>query len=401
MPSWGEVPETERDADDQISATLSPETTERLSALCKSAGATLADGFNLGWGLVMWTINRADDVVFSTITSGRDGYSTEVSDLVGLFINPVPVRVNPDKQATARQALATLNRQAAATRPYDFCPLADIQNALGGDIRLSGLIISFENYSEGEPGEVLLRPAFIREEHEAGSVDVDASVRPDGSISMLLSYDPALYRGSDIARLMALFENCVERMTEMARLCQALEQVLAAHPFLSMTIGYDDNGEAVAKRSDDVNVRIERLDDLPAIDALVRPFDLTGGEPLCRVALIDGPEGKYLFLDTHHIVSDGESINILFEDINAAYAGGAVETERYTGFEFALDEQPRGLRSISRRHGRGMRANAGALKTRPCHCGRRICTRRIPSRPGGRAVRRMPKPCGPTALSTA
>lgn len=207
------------------------------------------------------------------------------------------------------------------------------------------------------------------------------------------------FEGTTVYNIPYLYK--LDDRVDMARLCQALEQVLAAHPFLSMTIGYDDNGEAVAKRSDDVNVRIERLDDLPAIDALVRPFDLTGGEPLCRVALIDGPEGKYLFLDTHHIVSDGESINILFEDINAAYAGGAVETERYTGFEFALDEQPRGLRSISRRHGRGMRANAGALKTRPCHCGRRICTRRIPSRPGGRAVRRMPKPCGPTALSTA
>lgn len=215
VSSWGEVPEGERDVHDQIQCVLPQKNTEKLSTLCKSVWATLADGFNLAWGLVLQTINRTDDVVFSTITSGRDGYSLDVSDLVGLFINPVPVRVNADAQTTARQALMVLNRQAGETKPHDFCPLADIQNALGGDIRLSGLIISFENYSEGEPGESLLRPAFIREEHEAGSVDVDASVQPDGSISMLLSYDPAMYRGTDMKRLLALFTNYVERMTEM------------------------------------------------------------------------------------------------------------------------------------------------------------------------------------------
>ena len=213
IPSWGEVPKAERDTDDQIRGMLPPDATERLSALCKSAGATLADGFNLAWGLVLRTLNRAEDVAFTTIASGRDGYSIDVSDLVGLFINPVPVRLNLRKDTTARQALSALNRQAGETKPYDSCPLADIQGALGGEIRLSGLIISFENYMEGETGKALLVPALIREEHEAGSVDVDAAVQPDGSISVLLSFDPALYRRREMERVLRLFSNYVEQIT--------------------------------------------------------------------------------------------------------------------------------------------------------------------------------------------
>ena len=214
VPSWGDVPEEDRDADDQIAGSLSAAAAAKLSALCKSAGATLADGFNRAWGMVLQPLNRTDDAAFCVITSGRDGYSMDVSDLVGLFINPVPVRIHTEKGDTARKMLTALNRQGVQTKPHDFCPLSDIQNALGGDIRLSGLIVSFENYSEGEQSETLLRPAFIREEHEAGSVDVDAAVQPDGSISMILSYDPALYRGSDMTRLLRLFENYVHRMTE-------------------------------------------------------------------------------------------------------------------------------------------------------------------------------------------
>ena len=213
IPSWGEVPEAERDPDDQIRGVLPADLTARLSALCAGEGATLADGFNLAWGLVLRTLNRTEDVAFTTIASGRDGYSMDVSDLVGLFINPVPVRLNPGKDATARQALAGLNRQAGETKPYDFCPLADIQRALGCEIRLSGLIISFENYMEGDAGEAVLRPALIREVHEVGSVDVDASVQPDGSISLILSYDPALWRRPEMERILRLFSNYVEQIT--------------------------------------------------------------------------------------------------------------------------------------------------------------------------------------------
>ena len=145
------------------------------------------------------------------------------------------------------------------------------------------------------------------------------------------------YAGTTVYNIPYLYR--LDDRVDMTRLYIALEKVLEAHPFLSMTIGYDENGEAVARRSDESIVSIERLDHLPDMAALVRPFDLTSGDPLCRVALIDGAEGKYLFLDTHHIVSDGESIHVLFEDINTTYEGGMIEPERYTGFEFALDEQ--------------------------------------------------------------
>ena len=214
IPSFGGVPEEERATDDQIRGALPAKTAEKLSGLCRSAGATLADGFNLAWGLVLRTLNRTEDVVFTTVASGRDGYTMNVSDLVGLFINPVPVRVNLENGATPKQALQALHRQAVETKPYDFCPLADIRNALGGNIRLDGLIVSFENYTEGGRDETLLNPVLIKEEHGSGSVGVDAAVQIDGSISVLLSFDPALYRKAEMERLLALFQDYAARITE-------------------------------------------------------------------------------------------------------------------------------------------------------------------------------------------
>ena len=46
-----------------------------------------------------------------------------------------------------------------------------------------------------------------------------------------------------------------------------------------------------------------------------------------------------MFTDFHHIIADGNSYDIIFEDINKAYCGEKLESETYTGFDAALDEE--------------------------------------------------------------
>ena len=165
IPFWDEVPEKERSKDDQFRFTLSSSDTKKLSELCRRSGATLSDGFNLTWALVLKILNRIDDVVFTTIASGRDGSDMDLSDSVGLFLNPVPVRVDFGNGAeNARMMLKKLREQANASKAYDFCPLADIQDAMGGGIRLHGFNISFENYSEPDTGEAVLVPMYIHDD---------------------------------------------------------------------------------------------------------------------------------------------------------------------------------------------------------------------------------------------
>ena len=48
---------------------------------------------------------------------------------------------------------------------------------------------------------------------------------------------------------------------------------------------------------------------------------------------------KYLFTDFHHILADGNSYDIIFEDIDRTYLGEKLEKESYTGFDAALDEE--------------------------------------------------------------
>ncbi len=126
---------------------------------------------------------------------------------------------------------------------------------------------------------------------------------------------------------------------DTGRLKKAVEKAVNAHPYLKTILILNADGEVRAVRRDEakVSIREEMVDTLPPKEKLVRSFSLTEKE-LYRIVFYHTPEGSYLFMDIHHIIFDGTSFVILLEDIEKAYKGEKIEKEKYTAFEFALDE---------------------------------------------------------------
>lgn len=124
------------------------------------------------------------------------------------------------------------------------------------------------------------------------------------------------------------------------KLAAAVKTALSAHPYINATLFADKDGDVRARRNDGAEPTVSFIscETLPASDTLVRPFALLG-EPLYRAAVYRTAGGTYLFLDIHHILSDGVSESILLSDIDKAYAGKTPTAESYTGFDAALDEE--------------------------------------------------------------
>ena len=214
IPAYGTIRENERYRDNRIIRKLDAGLAGQLEQMCRSAGATLANGMELAWGMVLQTVCRLDDVVFAKVVSGRDNTSADVSELVGLFINSVPVRVKTDKESTAAELVQELHEQALAGNEFDFCPLADIQEASGMTEGLIYSILSFENYGDDEENLSLLHPLLVKEEHVGSYVGLDATAMADGSIEVILSFDPNRYRKVEMERIFALLEHYLACMAE-------------------------------------------------------------------------------------------------------------------------------------------------------------------------------------------
>ncbi len=127
---------------------------------------------------------------------------------------------------------------------------------------------------------------------------------------------------------------------ETEKLKAAISTAVDAHPYIKMQLHMDDNGDikALRKDSDEVVILFETQEKLPEMSELVKPFEMLDSN-LYRFVIYQTSNGNYLFMDLHHIVSDGTSELILLSDIQAAIEGRPIEKESYTGFEFALDEE--------------------------------------------------------------
>ena len=109
------------------------------------------------------------------------------------------------------------------------------------------------------------------------------------------------------------------------RLNQALRTIVLRHESLRTSFGLED-GEPVQRVHGQVDFEVGYLEAdeeevKEIIQSFVRPFDLREA-PILRVVLVRLNAQKHILLfDMHHIISDGESINILIKEFSALYAG--------------------------------------------------------------------------------
>ncbi|MGG4147602.1 condensation domain-containing protein, partial [Paenibacillus algorifonticola] len=114
---------------------------------------------------------------------------------------------------------------------------------------------------------------------------------------------------------------------DVERLSNCFRQMIARHEVLRTSFE-KVKGELMMRIHDGVpfalNVEPAREEELPRLaNAHIRPFDL-GQAPLLHVKLLQVEEQKHLLMfDMHHILSDGTSFTVFFNELMTLYAGKA------------------------------------------------------------------------------
>ena len=198
-----------------------------MRELAVKSGVTLNTVMELGWGLVLQSFCRTDDAVFLRVVSGRDSSDGDNSQIVGPFINSVPVRVHAAHDATVRQALKQLQEQSAQSAAYDFCPLSEImsQTPLGSSLFQS--VMAFENYPLGDTLSKVashkwnIRPVQMEEE-PFGELSIAISPESDGTLRLTFTYDKSLYCEQQMKQVADTFQTIVRNIAVMPD-CQIRE----------------------------------------------------------------------------------------------------------------------------------------------------------------------------------
>ena len=106
---------------------LTAEQTRALQEAARGQGLTLSTLVQGAWALLLSRYSGEEDVVFGATVSGRPPELPGVEEMVGLFINTLPVRVRVAPELPAREWLAGIQAGAAELREYEHSPLVQVQ----------------------------------------------------------------------------------------------------------------------------------------------------------------------------------------------------------------------------------------------------------------------------------
>lgn len=193
-----------RVAAEEIIVDLSDARTGDLKSFAARSGSTLSELVHAAWAVVLASITGQDDVVFGSTVSGRPAELDHSADMVGLFVNTVPVRVNVPADATVADVLGRLREQTVSVLDHHHVGLADIQR-IGGVGRLFDTLVVFENFAEADTAGIDSADFSVRvgDFHTMTHYPITVTVFPGDRLRIVVEYRPDLVDARSAATMSA------------------------------------------------------------------------------------------------------------------------------------------------------------------------------------------------------
>jgi amino acid adenylation domain-containing protein/non-ribosomal peptide synthase protein (TIGR01720 family) len=200
---------------------LAPGAQAALQALARRERLTVNTLVQGAWALLLSRYAGDDDVVFGATVSGRPPELDGVEEIVGLFINTLPLRVTVQNEARLLPWLRRLQERHTAAREYQYAALAQVRrwSAVPAGQPLFESILVFQGaplHGAGHAPHGLRMQPWPAERgdsavsHTGYPLALVASV--DGDLSLHAEYDRTRFGAAAIGRMLGHLGQLLEGM---------------------------------------------------------------------------------------------------------------------------------------------------------------------------------------------
>ena len=185
---------------------LTVETTQALQALARSHRLTMYTLVQGAWSLLLQRYSGDADVVFGEVVSGRPADLIGVEEMMGVFINTLPVRVAVKTDSFVLPWLSELQERQVESRQYEHTPLVQVQRwseVPAGTLLFNSLLV-YENY----PVDLTLaeRGGAIKVEDllvvQAANYPITMTAGPVPELMLNIKYDATRFDVATIRRML-------------------------------------------------------------------------------------------------------------------------------------------------------------------------------------------------------
>ncbi len=202
---------------DDVNVTLGVAQTRMLLQLCQEHELTPNTWLQGAWAILLARYSGQSDVLFGVTVAGRPTDLRGVEDMVGLFINSLPLRVTVDDQHVVIPWLQTLLAHNVEIRRHEYAPLADIQrwSEVERGRSLFESLVVFENapLDVGNATRSLGFSIDIYEDRVHTNYPITVVAYPGDRLGIRISYDRQRFTRDAIERMLG---HLVELMLDMA-----------------------------------------------------------------------------------------------------------------------------------------------------------------------------------------
>ncbi|TNE54260.1 MAG: amino acid adenylation domain-containing protein, partial [Bacteroidetes bacterium] len=190
----------------RVHAQISPQELLQIEQLSRRNQATLNSFMQTSWGILMQRYNRTDDIVFGAVVSGRPSEIEGIEEMIGLFINTIPVRVHRKGEQNFNELLREVQQNSVSCAEHDYYPLSEIQVHTELKRDLISQVLVFENYpvqekvTSQEKEEDALRIEHF-EMHEHTNYDLTLVFIPGQELTIRFEYNQLRYEAEMIEEL--------------------------------------------------------------------------------------------------------------------------------------------------------------------------------------------------------
>ncbi|WP_217556694.1 non-ribosomal peptide synthetase [Paenibacillus sp. GbtcB18] len=205
--------------------------TQKMEQIAKRRQVTVSTVFQTAWGVLLQGYNNSTDVVFGTVVSGRPEEIKGIENMVGLFINTIPLRVSGEKSESFAALLSRVQSEWMESNAHSYLSLADIQAQSQLKHNLIRHLVVFENYpiseeligtgdetgggprAEGEPAKNSLRITEV-DGFEQTNYELTLTVIPGRELEIKFSFNAENVELAGIRAIAGHLHEVLEQITE-------------------------------------------------------------------------------------------------------------------------------------------------------------------------------------------
>ncbi|MCP5050157.1 MAG: amino acid adenylation domain-containing protein, partial [bacterium] len=299
---------------------LEEEETSLFSETAALHRVTVNTLFQTLWAILLMRYNNTRDVVFGSVVSGRSAKVEGIENIMGVFINTLPVRIRTNPGQVFKELVKEVQFQSLQSKTRQYLPLSEIQSKSLLKADLINHIIVFENYPIDEelksaPRETQNSPGFWIKRVEAleqTNYDLNVLVIPGKRLTVTFNYNALIYSSDIIKQVSRHFSRGMQAVTGNKDIKINDIDILTHEERQQLLTGFNNTRTGYPEDKSIVDIFGEQVEKKPDHIAVKNgESEGRGGHGITYRELNEKSNRVAFYLREHYTVQSGQPVGIM------------------------------------------------------------------------------------------